>query len=438
MTPAFDFCRIVVENGPAATPGYQYATWLQFEVSTSIFSPGTFSFRAALTGGASGRLDLARIKLLRNNTREDTVVRIERGRDGIYTPLFRGIIGRQFIGGDASGEYIDITGRDGGQLLQDNEASPRIRVSGKTLPQVADEILGRYRGKGLPLQVLTTSAANRDVMTGRVKPRASVGAVRTKKGVAQAKTGSAGPPPQFITPVVTETINDARPHKGETEWAFLDRHAKNLGVLMYVSHEGNLIFTTPDYSQPTIYEFRRRWQSDPAAPNNIMSGGMARDTDNSCTAVHVYGHTEGRGEFKEQVEVSVTVVNAAGQRVLASNAKASKGAPAYGKAATQRFWPREKTLRDSHAQSTTTATRLAQRELAQANANYQTFEYHLADHEQNGALYCHDTMARLVDDVAGFEGPVYLTGVSLSKGARGDRDVTMTTIQAVPSGAIVL
>lgn len=436
---AFEFIRIIVGQGPTATFGETLDTFTNYEVTTSIWHPAHFSFNLNLTtggGGSDSRQSLRdRVKSLMKSTRPDTVVRIEQGER--RTLLFRGIIGRQFIGGDRGGETIQITGRDAGQVLQDNEARPELKVSGKTLPQLADQILSRYKGKGIPFNVAASADANRDIITGRQKNLSANKTVNTRKGKATVTRGNSktgGVPIGFAS----QTSKDARPHPGEREWAFLERHARNLGVLMYMSAEGDLIFEAPDYSQPSLYDLQRLYDCVGKTQNNILSGGRAFDTDNAATAVHIYGHTEGRGEKRHQVTATITTVDSEGKRVPTSKAKATNARPVAGKAAKMSVWPRERTLRDSHAKTGDQAKKLATRELAKENANFETFEYTLADHQSSDeVIYAISTMAHVKDEVCDFDGRIYITERSIRK-SRTEINATTTTIKGVPEGAIVL
>ena len=431
--PAFEYVRLVVGNGPTADYGLKLDKWLSYEVTQSIFNPGSFSFRLGLAGQGGDKLTLSEVRRIMRSTRPDTVVRLEQGDN--RTLLFRGIIDRQYTGGTRSDEYVDITGRDAGQVLQDNECIQKS-ISGKTLPQVAEEILSRYRGKGLPFNVVASADANRDILTGRSKSLSAKKTIRTAKGKAPVKIGSGntgGTPVGFVS---TDTKN-AKPHPGETEWAFLERHAKNLGVLMYFGAEGDLIFTAPDYSQPALFEFRRRLTNNPKAPNNILDGGRAFDTGNTATAVHIYGHTSGRGEDRSQVTATTTIVDEKGDRVAVSKARATNGRPSYGEASKQSVWPRERTIRDSHAKTKDQATKLAQRELAQRAMNYETYEYTLADHGEDGTPYAIDCLARVLDEVCDADATIYLTERAIHK-SRTDSAATRTTVKGVPKGAIVL
>ena len=432
--PAFEYVQLTVGQGPTADFGRKLNKWLSYEVTQSIFNPGSFSFRLGLAGQAGDKLTLDEIRSIMRSTRPDTVVRLEQGDR--RTLLFRGIIDRQYIGGSRGEEYVDITGRDAGQVLQDNECQQK-QISGKTLPQVAEEILSRYRGKGIPFNVLASADANRDIMTGKQNGVTAKKTIRTAKGKAQVKIGTGntgGTPVGFVS---TDTKN-ARPHPGETEWAFLERHAKNLGVLMYFGAEGDLIFTAPDYSQPALYELRRRLVSDAKAPNNILDGGRAFDTANTATAVHIYGHSEGRGEDRSQVTATATIVDENGNRVAVSKAKASSAKPSYGKAVSQSVWPRERTIRDSHAKTKDQAAKLSQRELAQRAMNFETYEYTLADHESEfGVPYAIDFQAHVIDEVCDVDAVIYLTERQIHK-SRTETNATRTVLKGVPKGAIVI
>jgi prophage tail gpP-like protein len=429
----FEYVRLVVGNGPTADFGLTLDTWESYEVTQNILhGVGSFNFRVPLAGVSGTALDRDRIRNLMKATRPDVVVRLEQGER--RTLLFRGLIDQQKISGDRNGEHIEISGRDAAAALQDNECQQK-QLSGKTLPQIADQLLERYRGKGIPYRVIASADANRDVLTGHVKGLAASKTIRTAKGKAPVKIGSGktgGTPVGFVS----QTVKDARPHPGETEHAWLDRHAKNLGVMMYFSAEGDLIFTAPDYSLPAAYKIRRHLKNNLDDPNNVLSGSRVFDTASTASAVHIYGHASGRGE--ERTQVSATVSAAGKEQRFTTDKATTSSSVSYGQASQSSVWPRERTIRDAHAKTSDQAKKLAQRELARLNAGYESFVFEMADHQSpDGTIYAMDMMADLDDEVLDAKGLIYITGRSIRK-SRSDTNATTTTLQAVPKGAIVL
>ena len=175
-----------------------------------------------------------------------------------------------------------------------------------------------------------------------------------------------------------------------------------------MSADGNLIFFRPDYNQPVTFELRR-YLRNKTTQNNILSGGVRRNTANTATRVKMLGHTSGKAGAKTQVT-------------------------AVAQMSESYVFPRTKVVRDGHAKDKPRAQKEANRALARANTNLITLEYTMQGHAQDGLLYAPDTLAHVVDELCDIDGTYYITARSIRK-SRGE---TLTTLKLVPSGAIVL
>lgn len=408
-----DFVRLVVVDPRRPSAATVLDVWDSYEFDNNLLTPSdSFSFTVKLSSRKGRPQATTEFRDLLESVRPDTVVRLEVGPD--HDLAATGIIDDQFIKGTVDDEMIQIAGRDGISLLQDNICDSSLKLSGATVPAIATKILEKYRGKGLRLDVRTDNDSNRDIWTGKRKPlRPRFGEVKVKQVRTAVGVYEINAPLQVKDTIPLDFVRlpseEARPHPGETEYAFLDRHARNVGVMMWMSADGDLIFSRPDYSQDVLFRLTRKRKGG-AGLNNIISGGARRNTANSATSVRAYGHTTGRGDFKEQVRSS-----------------ASLPSGSY-------VWPRVKVFRDGNAKSGERAKREAQRALSRANTNILTCEYTMRDHGQNGILYCPDTLAEIDDDVADVHGVFYVVGRKINKSLSG----TFTTLQLVPKGAIVL
>jgi prophage tail gpP-like protein len=370
-----------------------------------------------------------------------------------------GIIDDSFVHGDRNGAYIDVSGRDGMSLLQDNVASQKLVISGqKTLPLIADQVVSKYRGHGLDWTVFSDNESNRNILTGRTQPlQARFGAVNT--GTVRLKGGSVPITSRAAQkiPVSTDFFSmpfaEARPHLGEYEFEYLDRHARNVGVMMWMDASGSLVFSQPNYAQTTLFKFYRFLPGQNAQRNNILSGGVRRNTANSATTVKVIGHAEGREEMRTQVTHTETLDPRVFQAVLRTTGDAAKAfsasivqTPSGQKRVIKRetvesvttfgnySWPRAKVVRDAHATTTTRAKHVARRAISRANTNLVTVQYEVQGYEQNGFVFAPDTIAYVLDEIGGIEGEFYITGRTLKK----DRGSEKTMLKMVPVGAIVL
>lgn len=419
-------------------------TWDSYTFNKDLFTPSdTFQFRLAIAGQTSATKNRQEeyITKMMQVTMPDTIVRIMSGRDTLMT----GIIGQRSIKGDKGKEYIEVSGRDPASLLTDNEVDPKLKITrDTTLPDIADQILERYRGKGLSLKVISDDRTNRSIITGLSrKPQqkkeyasTSAGLIRVNYDPATAQAALAdqvlGIPLAKASPNVAPdffekvTVADARPHPGETEWDFLDRHAKNLGVIPAMSVDGDLIFLRPDYNQRVLYTFRRRIGTATATSNNIMSGGQDLNYENTATSVHVLG----RGSLYHS------------ERGSKKRTRRHKKKPKIQNVAVSTLpstWPRERYIRDSSPSSNKDAGKVANRELAHRNSNAEVYTYEVPGHGQNDIRWSYDTMAQVLDDLVrpGVNKTCYITKYTVT-GTLGKTAAIKAMITMVPKGAIIL
>ena len=441
--PLFQTPMLVIEAPNKAEFGTVLQTWTECSYEKDLFTPSdTFSFKLAITGTSGPNAPTEDyIRQMMALTVPDTVVKVVVGTDTLMT----GIIGTQRISGDRTGEYVEVSGRDPASLLTDNEVDPKLKITrNTTLPDLADQILQRYRGKGIPLRVLSDDRTNRSIITGLVRKPSlkkeyvstSAGTIRVNYDRATSKAALAdqvlgvklaGQPadtaPEFFEKV---SIADARPHPGETEWDFLDRHAKNLGVLPVMSADGDLIFLRPDYNQPTMFTLRRRIGAATAQSNNILSGGRELNYENTATAMHVLG----RGSLYRS------------DRGTRKRRRSSKKKPKIQNKAVTALpftWQRERYIRDSSPTSNADAGRVAARELAHRNSNAERYTYDLPGLGQNGIRFSYDVLAQVIDDLVrpSVNKTCYITKYAVRFSLGKDRAIS-TSITLVPKGAIIL
>jgi len=406
--------QLVVSSGPTRDLGRRLSTWTEYEFNENLFTPANhFSFTLGLTGAGNDVPPEEYIERVCALTVPDAIVRLE--LDGIL--LGTGIISEQTIVEDNDGQaYIKVQGMDPASLLLSNEVDPKLKISSlTTLPEIAESILAKYRGKGLELQIVADDIANRSLLTG--KRIASQKTIKTSRGsvdVGKARTG-----------FVQATLADVQPHPGETEWDFIHRHAENLGVIPYFMADGSLCFVAPDYEQDPLYRITRM-RSNPDR-SNVLSGFRRLSNTATATSVHILG----RGSLYRSADPNV------------KHRASTKSKPKIAGIAntTKPFiWPRRRFLRDTNPTNADEANRLAQRALAMRNANDITFSYVLAGH-RNKANYAYtvNTMALILDELPRpkIDEPALITGRVLRK-TRDQKNATTTELTLVPKGAIVL
>jgi prophage tail gpP-like protein len=415
-----DRVQLSIASGPTRERGRRLNTWTEYEVEENLFKAANdFSFKLSLSGAGEDVPPEEYIERVCALTLPDAVFKLE--LDGVL--LGTGIIVDQYIGESDEGEaMIEIQGMDPAMLLLSNEVDPKLQISSDTtLPDIADKLLQQYRGKGISLDVVADDIANRTLLTGRLIFSSKT--VSTSRGPAAVKKGGAN---EFF---IKQTLADAQPHPGETEWDFLHRHAENIGVIPYFMADGNLCFIAPDYDQEELFKFQRLRNTSNNNPDktNILRGGRRRSMANAATSVEVLG----RGSLYRSADPRVT------------KARKTKKKPAIRGTATTDLpftWPRRRYLRDTNPSNNDEAKRVANRELAHRNANAVVYEYVVAGHRDkrnyaytvNTMAHIRDELPRPTDDLAAF-----ITRRVLRK-SRAAQNGTLTELTLVPKGAIVL
>lgn len=413
-----DEVHLSILTGPAGQSGRKLTTWNGYRFTEDMFTPAnSFEFSLALTGGGQDQPPESYVEAVCMLTQPDSVVQLEMG--GLL--LGTGIIEEQYVGEDDAGiESIVISGLDPATVLLNNEVDPHLQISGDTtLPQVAEQILKPYRGKGISFGIVADDQANRSILSGKkIQSRKTVS---TSKGTASLKlSGSA--PPNFNK----ATLAEVRPHPGETEWDFLERHAENIGVLMYFTAQGDLAFIYPDYEQEEIFQLLRR--RGPSNDGNIQSGGQTRSHNGTATSVHVLG----RGSLYHREDPTT--------KHRTRTKKVKPKIQATAKTDRKFLWRRDRYLRDTNPTSNAEALRIAKRELALRNAHAKAWEYVLKEHrDERGFHYTVNTMCHLRDEVQRpiVDTSAFITKRDVIRKERGD-SVSQTTLTLVPKNSIVL
>lgn len=414
-----DRVQLVIVSGPTRDVGRKLGTWTEYEFTEDLFTAANhFNFKLSLSGAGNDMAPEEYIERVCELTMPDAVVQLQ--LDGVL--LSTGIIEEQFIGQDENGEaFIEVSGMDPAMVLLANEVEPNFKIkSDTTLPDLADQMLKEYRGNGISFEVVADDLANRTLLTGRVITSGKT--VQTSRGRAAIQRGDLGPSASFAK----TTLADAQPHPGETQWDFLHRHAENLGVIPYMTADGDLTFIVPDYDQEELYAFTRLRNGDNTR-TNIISGGRRRSHAASATSVHVLG----RGSLYRSADP---------RTVVKKPRKKKPAITAIARTKTPFKWPRRRYIRDNNAWLVAEAEKIANRELAQRNANEVVYDYVVAGHtSRRGYRFCCNTMAHITDELVR---PVDdLSAYLIKRVVRKSRKTTVattTSVTLVPKGAIVL
>ena len=411
-----DRVTLTVLSGPTGEQGRRLQTWTTYSVTEDLFQPAnSASFTLAANGAGTDLPAPEYVERVSNLTLPDAVIALE--LDGIRLATM--IIVDQFWEEGENGEaMIHVEALDPAHILMENEVPRDLNIDSQTtLPSIAEKICAKYRGHGIDFEISADDVANRSLLSGKVI--ASTKTVRTSRGTTSVASSGVN---EFF---IRQSLEDAQPHPGETEWDFIHRHAENLGVIPYFTADGNFCFTVPDYDQEELYAIRRIL-SDPDR-TNILRGGRRRSATSTATEVEVLG----RGSLYHSADPRSTT------RRKTKKKSAIRG---YAKTAADYTWPRRRYVIDHNPVSNEQADRIAKRILAHRNANSEVYEYTVAGHRsKRGYVYtvntlCHirDERIKPIPDLSGF-----ITKRVLDK-SRSDANAATTALTLVPKGSIML
>jgi prophage tail gpP-like protein len=202
--------------------------------------------------------------------------------------------------------------------------------------------------------------------------------------------------------VETITVRQARPQPGETAWAYLQRHAQRLGLLLWVSPDGLIVVSSPNYGAEPRHRIVRRAGDQ---RSNVIEAVSTYDASGRYSKTLVYGRTGGNDATRSRFR----------------GAAVDDSMP----------WPRLKIIHDGGIRSQDEADRRAKREAKTAAMRAEVHSYEVVGHEQNGLLWAPDTMIDVVDDVEGLDGTFWCFRRTLLTGPSGNT----TKVYLLPPGA---
>jgi len=378
------------------TSGLRLDVWDGYEINLSMLSPGSpWAFSLWRTG------DLRR-EAQWNRLRAELAFgeRVFVAVDGA-TQLNGYIEEIAHVVDPTQGEVLTISGRDlSGPALRWH-ADPRVRLKGLTL---ADALTRLFAPLGIIVRISEAAEAR----------AVQVGTARGTRSHARRR-GS--------------RIDHAHPRPGETVWQVAEAICRRMGLLLWCApdSEGQLavVADVPDYRSEPIYSFFRRGPVG-RVETNILRSEHKVQVREVPTEVTVYseaprGDTQtGRGE--------TTIVNGS----LLSVERLG------GWAVTELLAQPQHTL-SQRARTKAAAQRLAERQLADANARLRTLTITVQGHGQTRpagqVLYAVNTMAAVECERYGLSERMLLTELTMRGSAR---DGQTTAITLTPQDAIVL
>lgn len=268
-------------------------------------------------------------------------------------------------------------------------ADSKVRVKGVSIRQMVEAVLAPAGILAADIEYRADAA--REVMTGR-----------STKGARE---------PKDLTPL---TEQQAAVQPGETIKAFLDRHLRRHGLMIWDGPDGKVVVSEPDDDQESIYVFRCLRDNE-GQFNNFLGSERTHDITGVPTSVTAYGNTGG-ADFR-QSKISARKVN--------------DELTALG------FW-RPALIIDKGMKTTELAQRTVAREYSE-RVRRQDFVPIQADglgfadgttHEER-IPYSHDTCADLILGTAGGSiGKYYVEEVTLTRDARSADQAQLICVAA--------
>lgn len=230
-----------------------------------------------------------------------------------------------------------------------------------------------------------------------------------------ARLRAAGRYANKLAPVEVEQIRirDARPRPGESVWAFIERHARRFGLMLWADPDGRIVVSSPNYQSPVRGFLRRTRRSSDTEPNNILAGGVRINGADRFGEVRVYGRARGRDVSRSRIYATASDPNVPFTRLHV--------------------------MHDASIRDQDEADRLAQRTLAHGAARTRTFDYTVQGHayrtREGPIYYAPDTVLHVYDDVAGIDEDLYVVRRTF---AGSKEHGTTTRLILCPKGGLAL
>lgn len=124
----------------------------------------------------------------------------------------------------------------------------------------------------------------------------------TSRNVMTGKTSRGSRAPKDLTNLKED---QAAVQPGETTKAFLDRHLKRHGLMIWDGPDGKLVVAAPDDEQDSLYVFRAFRTGEKRANNNVTAFERIEDVTGVPTELFVFGYGGGKDYQRSKVSSSV-------------------------------------------------------------------------------------------------------------------------------------
>lgn len=297
------------------------------------------------------------------------------------------------------GAVVTVSGRNHLAPIVDCDVMPGFSVENVTFADVIRKALvdpapGHTFGFYKQSQIIISNDANRAICTGKV--------------------AAGKPPPSADAPPELETlkVDQAKPHAGETIFAYLQRHAIRMGLMIWGTADGQVVFGRPNYNQNPMYEISCR-RGPRGLNNNAIKFGRKRSIDHRATEIHVYGHSKGGDQMRSPIHAVV-----------------------YDNDLRSRGLYRPTTLHDNNARTQAQAEQKARYEMTKQLQSADAINATVDGHSQDGAVWATDTIVSVsCDDLGMVTEPRHIVARTFT---RSREHGTETHLHAMPKNSIVL
>lgn len=265
--PARDTVTLATESGQNASILVDRAT--QYEICTSLLSPS-----------------IARFELGDESTWQDLRPLIDIGSRMIVS-----VNGWSRIKGRLLTRNLAVTAPSG--------ATVQVQVRTLLADAMFTVVDTKIGVKNVTLEDLIVAAFSRTI-DGKTNGITKADFVFEANVVRDVLTGRSSA--KVAAPEVhTLREEEARPHAGETVYAFVDRHLSRFGLLMWDAPDGRIIIGKPDDTQNPIYRMTAR-KGAASRGNNLLSATKVEDFEEVPRELWVFGVGGGKDLPKSRVK----------------------------------------------------------------------------------------------------------------------------------------
>lgn len=377
--------------------GRQFDFFTNYTCGSSLFEADSpFEFSAPIIGDSELRevngnnLDVGKVV--------EIYVRVPTNRPKAVLQYIGIIKTIDFHATREGGGSLHVSGRSHLAPIVDSDVMPVFSIENVTFADVIRRTLidpppGGSFGFFAAHQITIDNDANRALLTGNV---------------ASGKAISQNAPPELET----LKIDQAKPHAGETIFAYLQRHATRMGLMIWGTADGRVVFGRPNYNQQPLYDLNLR-RGNRGLDNTAKSFSRKRSIEHRASEIHVYGHSKGGDQMRSPIHAVV-----------------------YDDELRRRGIYRPRTVHDNCARTQTQAEQRAKLELSRQLQSADVVNATVEGHGSNGSVWATDTCVSVsCDDMGMVDEHRYVVARTFTRSReRG----TETHLHVMPKNSIVL